>query len=154
MASVETTVRSVITGPTTPALYPTRVTHLHRSPVQHYAEHRTYSWYVDVDDLPRLPRWLQPFARFEAADHFGGDPTDTLRERVDAFLARNGITLPGGRITALLMPRVLGRAFNPMSLYWCHDADGVLRCVVAEVHTIGGERHAYLLPPATTSPRR
>lgn len=142
----------MITGPTTPALYPTRVTHLHRSPVQHYAEHRTYSWYVDVDDLPRLPRWLQPFARFEAADHFGGDPTDTLRERVDAFLARNGITLPGGRITALLMPRVLGRAFNPMSLYWCHDADGVLRCVVAEVHTIGGERHAYLLPPGHDEP--
>ena len=34
---------------TSTALYPTRVTHLHRSPVQHYAEHRSYTWYVDLD---------------------------------------------------------------------------------------------------------
>ena len=36
----------------TPALYPLRVTHLRRSPVHHYAEHRSYSWYVDIDRLP------------------------------------------------------------------------------------------------------
>ena len=140
------------TAPLTPALYPIRVTHLHRFPVQHYAEHRTYSWYVDIDELPRLPWWLRPFARFEAADHLQGAPGDSLRRRVDIFLAGNGISLPGGRITALLMPRVLGRAFNPMSFYWCHDADGALRCVVAEVQTAGGQRHAYLLPPAQGEP--
>ena len=141
-------VASALTAPLTPSLYPIQVTHLHRSPVQHYAEHRTYSWYVDVDDLPRLPGWLRPFARFEASDHFDGAAGDTLRERVDAFLGRHGVSLPGGRITALLMPRVLGRAFNPLSFYWCHDAEGELRCVIAEVQTITGERHAYLLPPA------
>lgn len=128
------------------ALYPTRVTHLHRSPVRHFAEHRSYSWLVDLDDMPQLPRWLAPFARFEAADHLDGGPGDTLRQRVDAFLARNGVFLPGGRVTALLMPRVLGRVFNPLSLFWCHDAAGVLAAVVAEVQTIGGQRHAYLLP--------
>ena len=97
----------------TPALYPLRVTHLRRSPVHHYAEHRSYSWYVDIDRLPRLPRWLRPFARFEAVDHFDGAPGDTLRQRVDTFLARHDIRLPGGQVTALLMPRVLGRAFSP-----------------------------------------
>ena len=141
-------VASALTAPLTPALYPIQVTHLHRSPVQHYAEHRTYSWYVDIDDLPRLPRWLRPFARFEAVDHFDGPAGETLRGRVDAFLGRHVVSLPGGRITALLMPRVLGRAFNPLSFYWCHDSDGALRCVIAEVQTIQGERHAYLLPPA------
>lgn len=136
----------------TPALYPTRVTHLQRSPVHHYAEHRSYNWYVDVDALPRLPRWLRPFARFEAADHLDGAPEDTLRQRVDTFLARHGIFLPGGRVTALLMPRVLGRSFNPLSLFWCHDGDGMLRCVIAEVQTTRGDRHAYLLPPAEDGP--
>ena len=53
----------------------------------------------------------------------------------------------GGRVTALLQARVLGYVFNPLSLYWCHDADGVLRHVVAEVHNTYGGRHAYLLPP-------
>ena len=134
------------------ALYPTRVTHLHRSPVSHYAEHRSYSWFVDVDDLPRLPAWLRPFARFEAVDHLHGAPEETLRERVETVLAANRVQLPGGRITAMLMPRVLGRSFNPLSLFWCHDAAGVLRCVVAEVQTIAGERHAHLLPAADDTP--
>jgi len=136
----------------TPALYPTRVTHLHRSPVRHYAEHRSYSWHVDVDELPQLPWWVRPFARFDATDHLEGAPQDTLRDRVDAFLARNGVELPNGRITALLMPRVLGKSFNPLSLFWCHDADGALAWVVAEVQTISGERHAYLLPPGEDGP--
>jgi len=136
----------------TPALYPTRVTHLHRSPVQHYAEHRSYSWYVDVDELPRLPWWLRPFARFEGVDHFEGDPQDTVRDRVDTFLATQGIYLAGGQITALLMPRVLGRAFNPLSLFWCHDAAGALRCVVAEIQNLSGERSAYLVPPDEDGP--
>lgn len=134
------------------ALYPTRVTHLHRSPVSHYAEHRSYSWFVDVDNLPQLPGWLRPFARFEAVDHLHGAPHETLRQRVETVLADNHMHLPGGRITAMLMPRVLGRAFNPLSLFWCHDAAGVLRCVVAEVQTISGERRAYLLPAADDAP--
>ena len=137
---------------TTPALYPTRVTHLHRSPVHHYAEHRSYSWYVDVDDLPRLPWWLRPFANFDGTDHFTGAPNETLRQRLDAFLSTHGVFLPGGRITALLLPRVLGRAFNPLSLFWCHDAAGALRCVVAEVQNTRGERTAYLVPPGEDGP--
>ncbi|WP_435405743.1 hypothetical protein MPNTM1_02340 [Mycolicibacterium parafortuitum] len=130
------------------ALYRTRITHLRRHPVQHYFERSSYSWFVDLDALPGVPRWLRPFARFEARDHLWDADVDTLRGRVDAFLESKGIDLPGGRITALMQPRVLGFAFNPLTLYWCHDANGVLRCVVAEVQNPHGERHAYLLPPS------
>ena len=136
----------------TPAVYPIRVTHLHRAPVQHYGEHRSYSWYVDIDDLPQVSWWLRPFARFEAADHLDGAPDHTLRHRVDAFLARHGVHLPGGRVTALLMPRVLGRAFNPLSLFWCQDSTGITRCVIAEVQDVDGQRRAFLLPAAEVGP--
>ncbi len=136
----------------TPALYRTCITHLRRAPVHHYFEHRSYSWYVDVDRLPDLPPWLRPFARFDAGDHLDGTPDDTLRERVDSFLADRGIDLRGGTVTALLQARVLGYVFNPLSLFWCHDADGVLRHVVAEVHNTYGGRHAYLLPPDEGQP--
>ena len=130
-----------------PALYRTRITHLRRAPVHHYFEHHSYSWYIDLDDLPRLPRWLRSFARFDAGDHFDGEPGDTLRQRIDAFLASRGVDLRGGTITALLQARVLGYAFNPLSLYWCHNANGSLHCVVAEVHNTRGAQHVYLLPP-------
>ncbi len=129
----------------TPALYRTRVTHLRRAPVHHYFEHNSYSWYIDIDDLPRLPWWLRPFARFDPRDHFEGSPDDTLRQRVDAFLAGHNVDLDRGKITALMQARVLGYVFNPLSLFWCHDAGGVLRYVVAEVHNTYQGRHGYLL---------
>ena len=51
-----------------------------------------------------------------------------------------------------MQARVLGYVFNPLSVFWCHDADGVLRHVIAEVHNTYGGRHAYLLPPTGDQP--
>ena len=136
----------------TPALYRTTITHSRQAPVHHSFEYRSYSWYVDVDDLPRMPWWLRPFARFRADDHFTGPasgPLDgSLRDRLNAFFADRDVAVPDGRITALLQPRVFGYVFNPLSVFWCHDRDGRVRHVIAEVHNTYGERHAYLLPPA------
>ncbi|MGH3536231.1 MAG: DUF1365 domain-containing protein [Mycobacterium sp.] len=134
----------------TPAIYRTTITHHRQAPVRHSFEYRSYSWYVDIDELPSMPWWLRPFARFDARDHFAGRPGESLRGRVDTFLADHDAALPGGRITALLQARVLGYVFNPISVFWCHDHDGALRHVIAEVHNTYGERHAYLLPPANT----
>ena len=140
----------------TPSLYRTHITHLRQEPVHHYFEQRGYSWFVDLDNLPRLPRWLRPFARFEARDHLSPPSApgvdDTLRHRVDTFLAKHGIDTSGLAVTALLQARVLGYVFNPISIYWCHDADDVLRHVIAEVHNTYGGRHAYLLPPTGDAP--
>lgn len=132
----------------TPAIYRTTITHSRQTPVRNSFEYRSYSWYVDVDELPRLPWWLRPFARFNADDHFADPPQGSLRDRVDAFFADREMTAPDGRITALLQARVLGYVFNPLSVFWCHDRDGQVRHVIAEVHNTYGERHAYLLPPA------
>ncbi|BBZ08913.1 hypothetical protein MDOR_30820 [Mycolicibacterium doricum] len=137
---------------TTPALYRTRVTHLRRAPVHHYFELNSYSWYVDLDELPRLPVGLRSFARFDVRDHFDSVPGDTLRARIDTFLRARGIDLGGGRVTALLQPRVLGFAFTPLSLFWCHDSHGVVRHVIAEVRNTHGEWYAYVMPPDGPNP--
>lgn len=126
------------------AIYRTSIAHVRQTPLRNAFTYRSYSWYVDVDDLPRLPRWLAPVAGFSAADHLG-DPAGTLRGNLEAYLATKGIALDGGRITMLASARVFGHVFNPLSLFWCHDAAGALRCVVAEVHNTYGERHCYLL---------
>ncbi len=132
---------------TTPAIYTTRIRHIRTEPLHNDFEYRSYSWFVDIDDLPLLPGWLRPFAQFRADDHFGypNSIDKSLRSRVDMFLADNDIDLDGGRITALMNARVLGYVFNPLSLFWCHDSAGTLRCVVAEVHNTYGQRHSYLL---------
>jgi DUF1365 family protein len=132
-----------------PYLYRTRITHLRRAPVHHYFEHTGYSWYVDLDQLPNVLRWLRPFARFDARDHLDGADDDSLRTRVEAFLRARGVEPPSGRITALLQARVLGHEFNPVTLFWCHDDHDVVRHVVMEMHNTRGGRHAYLLPPGS-----
>lgn len=58
-------------------------------------------------------------------------------------LAAHGVD-PGGRIDLLAQPRVLGHVFNPVSFWLCHDPEGVLRVVIAEVSNTFGDRHSYL----------
>jgi uncharacterized protein len=129
-----------------PALYDARVRHVRHRALDRSFAHAVYLWLVDLDDLPDLPRGLRPFARFSARDHLG-DPARTIRENLDAWLARQGVDLRGGRVLMLAHARVLGHVFNPITVYWCHDDGGALRCVVAEVHNTYGERHCYLLHP-------
>jgi uncharacterized protein len=126
------------------ALYDVEVGHRRLERADSAFTHRMYLWLVDLDDLPRLPRVLAPLARFRAGDHIG-DPARTLRENLEAFLVARGRERPAGRITMLAHPRVLGHVFNPITLYWCHDADGAVTDVVAEVHNTYGGRHHYLL---------
>jgi len=130
----------------TAALYPCRITHVRGAPAQRTFRYRSYLWLVDTGDLPPVPWWLRPFAAFRAADHLG-DPAAGIRANVDAYLSRHGIDLAGGRVLMLGHARVLGHVFNPLTVYWCHRADGSLAAVLAEVHNTYRQRHAYLLRP-------
>ncbi|WP_368073267.1 DUF1365 domain-containing protein [Streptomyces sp. WMMB 714] len=122
------------------------MTHTRSHPLRHTVRHRTYMWLADIDRLPRLPRPLRPLARFESRDHFGGG-APTIRAGLERFLAARGVGAPTGQVLMLTNARVLGHVFNPLTLYWCHRADGRRTCVVAEVHNTYGERHCYLLHP-------
>jgi DUF1365 family protein len=128
------------------SLYTCRVRHVRQTPVRNDFTYRTFLWLVDLDDLPRLPGPLRPLAGFRAKDHFG-DPGATIRANVEQFLARQKINLRGGKVLMLANARVFGYVFNPLTVYWCHNRDGALVCVIAEVHNTYGERHCYLLKP-------
>ena len=131
--------------PTLPALVDGVVSHRRHGAVQHAFRHRIYQWLVDLDDLPRLPPPLRPFASFRSADHLG-EATKSIKDNVLTFLASHGVDLGAdGRVVMLAHPRVLGYVFNPLSVFWCYDGSGRLVCVVAEVHNTYGGRHAYLL---------
>ena len=100
---------------------------------------------------------------FEKAPHLGGHANTIAvcergRERL-AFLRAHGIDLEGGKVFVLTQCRVFGYISNPVSFYYCHDANAGLRCIVAEVNNTFGERHVYLLsernrlPHSTTAGR-
>ena len=130
------------------ALYEGSVMHTRprAQPAGYLFRYRVYMWLVDLDRPPRLPRLFAPLGRIRSRDHLG-EPGRSIRANLDDFLRGNGVELNGGRVLLLTNARVLGHVFNPLSVFWCHDADGTLRCIVAEVHNTHGERHCYLLEP-------
>lgn len=66
-------------------------------------------------------------------------------------LAAHGIAADG-QLLLLAQPRVLGHVFNPVSFWFCHDAEGSLRAVIAEVSNTFGDRHSYLCAHADQRP--
>jgi hypothetical protein len=125
--------------------------HRRHRPVAHTFGHRVWHLLVDVDELPRLDvevagfGWNRPaVVTLRDTDHLG--PVDLpLREKLRRFLLGHGVALPAGRVLLQASPRVLGHTFNPVSWWWCHDPDGDLVLVVAEVRNTFGDTHCYVL---------
>lgn len=57
-----------------------------------------------------------------------------------------------GPIMLQTFPRMFGYVFNPVSFWFCHDASGRLRAVLAEVNNTFGENHSYLVAHADAAP--
>lgn len=126
--------------------YLTRVRHVRSGPVSNDFSYPGLAWLVDLDSRRIGPRWLGPVVRFRAADHLG-DPRARWRDNVIAFAATQGLTVGNGPIRAVTGARTLGYAFDPITVYWCHEPSGLLQCVIAEVRNTYGDRHVYLVTP-------
>ncbi len=138
---------------TASAVYEGWVRHRRFDPVEHEFRYRLYLTYLDLGELPEL---LDPFplfsarrpapARFRREDYMG-DPERPLAECArDAVEAQTGAR-PAGPVRLLTGLRVLGHAFNPISLYYCFDpAAERVEAIVADVNNIPwGESHPYVL---------
>lgn len=126
------------------ALYEGRVRHARVGPPAHAFTYRLRLAYLDLDELPGLlPR--RGLACFRRSDYLGPAERplrEAVHDRVEAELGRR----PDGPLRLLTQVRVLGYVFNPVSFYYCFDADEALSAVVAEItNTPWGERHAYVL---------
>jgi DUF1365 family protein len=112
--------------------------------IDHLAEAAAVSSFFSVD---RLNAWS-----LHHRDFLGPAP-GSLRQKLEAAAAAEGIALPEGRILLLAQPRYLGYGFNPISLFLCQDRNGQLVHVAAEVHSTFGERHLYWLNAANQDAR-
>ncbi len=136
------------------ALYVGSVLHRRLAPRPHRFRYRLYWLLIDLDELPGLDSRLKLFAHNRHAlfslhdtDHGDGSAAP-LRAQVERLLAESGVDLRDGAIRLLFMPRTLGYAFNPLSVYFCYAKDGALAALIYEVHNTFGERHSYVLPAA------
>ena len=141
----------------TASLYKGRVTHRRLKPVDHRLDYRVFSLMVDLDALDALDERLKFFSRnkfnlfsFHDRDYGDGAPRD-LAHYIRGVLTKAGIDADG-RIDLLCYPRILGYAFNPLSVYYCHNAGGDLAAILYEVSNTFGDRHTYLIAVEDDAP--
>jgi uncharacterized protein len=135
-------------------IYKGWVEHRRHAPHPHQFRYRLFMMYLDLAELPRLfdgkPFWSTRRAapaRFKRSDYLGPAhlPLDeAVRELVEARLG----TRPSGPIRLLTHLRYFGYCMNPVSFYYCFNAQGsAVESIVAEItNTPWGERHQYVLP--------
>ncbi len=135
------------------ALYTGTVRHRRFAPSPHAFDYTLGLFYLDLDELDVVAERLPFFSvearnvlSFQRSDYLG-DPRTPLKQ---AVLARVHETLghtPEGPVRMLTHPRYFGYCFNPVTFYYCFEADGeTLDTIVAEItNTPWNERHAYVL---------
>ena len=134
------------------ALYIGDVMHKRMKPCVHQLEYRVYSLLLDLDELPQLHQRLRLFSvdrfnlfAFHSRDRGDGSATP-LKQQVEQKMLEAGIAPDGGAIRVLTMPRLLGWAFNPISVFLCYRQTGDIAAILWEVDNTFGQRHGYLLP--------
>jgi uncharacterized protein len=133
-----------------------KVMHERLRPKHHRFTYPVFYVRCDLDRLTSLDsgwfgidRW-RPLSLHQR-DHGPRDGSD-LATWMRAQLSQAGIEEANGRIWLQAFPRVFGYAFNPVSFWFCHDRDGRLRALLAEVRNTFGERHGYLLSADGNAP--
>jgi DUF1365 family protein len=136
------------------AAYVGEVVHRRLRPKRHVLRYSVFSMLLDVDELTDLDAGLTGFGhnRFAPLSFWNKDhgPRDgsPLRPWAEAALAQADVDLNGGRIRLLCYPRIFGYVFNPISVYFCDDANGRLAAMIYEVGNTFDEKHCYVIPVA------
>lgn len=141
--------RVIDAAPADGALYLGSVVHKRARPRRHGMRYRVFSMLVDLDRLDVLDRGLKLFShnRFNLFSLYDSDfgPRDgtSISAFIRARAERAGVADRVARIRMLAYPRLLGYAFNPLTVYFLEDAEGRTVMVVHEVHNTFGEHHFY-----------
>lgn len=138
------------------ALYIGRVFHARHRPHAHTFSYRVFSLLLDIDRIGEAAGATRFFSynrrnilSFYDRDH-GDHSGRPLRGWVDERLAEAGVE-GIERVELLCFPRLLGYAFNPLSVYFCKDRADRLSALIYEVRNTFGEQHSYVAPLAEPS---
>ncbi|KAA0985187.1 MULTISPECIES: DUF1365 domain-containing protein [Pseudomonas] len=138
------------------ALYSGWIAHRRFAPRRHEFRYRIGLLYLDLDEqdavlglspLSGTSRFA-PFS-FRETDYLkaftgsGMRLIDAVRQQVAEVIGH----VPHGSICLLTQARSWGLSFNPVSFFYCHEADGQLAAILCEVtNTPWRERYHYVLP--------
>lgn len=133
-------------------IYAGHVVHKRLSPCAHGFKYKVFALALDLDEVESLSDCLRLFSynrfgvtSFFDADHGRGDGR-TAAAHIRSTLADAGFAEAGARVVLVCYPRILGFVFNPLSVYFCYEAEGRLAVIVYEVTNTFAERTSYVIP--------
>lgn len=131
------------------ALYRGTVVHKRARPRRHTLRYAVFSMLVDLDRIEALDERLKLFSldrwnlfSIHSRD-FGPRDGSPLAEFARRRAEAAGLGKRAERVRMLAYPRILGYAFNPLTLYYLEDAEGRLLMLLYEVRNTFGEHHFY-----------
>ena len=137
---------------TSSCLYECNVMHRRLLPKRHEFHYRIFLFYLDLDELPLLASKIPFFSvnepnlySLQNRDYFQFH-SHGLRKNLETFLETCGITEKPASIRLLTLPRLLGYTFNPISIFFCFNADGTPQTSVIQVGNTFGELKPFLVP--------
>ena len=135
------------------AIFEGQVRHRRMHPTGHEFVYRLFMMYLDLSELDTVfeKRWFwstrrSALARFRRENHLG-DTSVSLDRAVRDLVEVETDSRPKGPVRLLTNLSYFGFCFNPVSFYYCFDADDQqVETIVAEVNnTPWGERFCYVL---------
>lgn len=137
------------------ALYACQVMHQRFGEVTYRFKYAVMALKIDIDTFESEAahhRWLS-LNRFNLisvrTEDFGARNGQAWREWVNDLLAQYGLPQPPHRVEIVCTPRILGKAFNPLALWYAYDAENRLIAVIGEVSNTFGQWHHYVLTHQT-----
>ena len=134
-------------------IYVGQVRHRRFAPQEHTFRYPLFMMLLDLAELPQLfdPYWLwssrRPAVAWFCRQDYLGPPDVPLSEAIKTLVQERSGKVPQGPIRLLTHLRYFGYGFNPVSFYYCFDAqDRYVETVVAQVtNTPWGEVFYYVL---------
>ena len=134
------------------AIFEGFVSHQRFLPSPHGFRYKAFMMFLDLDELPSLflntRFWSlekRNIASFKRADYYG-DPQKPLKTEIQSLVHSATGQYPRGAICLLTNMRYFGFCFNPVSFYYCFEANSkTLQAIVTHItNTPWGEDFAYV----------
>ena len=130
-------------------IYNGEVNHIRFKPVKHSLNYKTFSLFIDLDEIEQLDKSISIFShnKFNIFSFYNKDHGDRdgscLKEWVRSNLKKYKIEGNISKIKMLCYPRIFGYVFNPLSIFYCYENDK-LKSIFYEVKNTFNEQHTYI----------
>ena len=132
-------------------LYDVDIWHSRQGPKKYSFDHKIFMFYLDLDELPSLSQasWMLGYNRHRIYNFRDEDHVlslgKTAKASVVAYVRKQGVASEIARVKLLTNLRTFGYIFNPVSFYFCFDANDKPLCVVPQIGNTFGELKYFFL---------